>query len=111
MSQRLFQRPAAAAYLGMSPRSFDVQVAPHLPYILVGRTGKRYDARDLDAWVDAQAKITPERGEKTPCSTPPASRSAAPSGTSTRRSASAATASNFVSQLAAARAARPKQSC
>ena len=52
--KRFYQRLEAAEYLGMSARSFDVQVSPYLPYVLVGRTGKRYDARDLDAWVDAQ---------------------------------------------------------
>lgn len=66
--KRLYQRPEAAEYLGMSVRSFDVQVSPYLPYVLVGRTGKRYDARDLDAWADAQVKIPP--AQATPCKTP-----------------------------------------
>lgn len=101
--KRLYPRPDAADYLGMSVRSFDVMAAPYLPYVLVGRTGKRYDARDLDAWVDAQAKISPPGA---PCKTLRASPNAVKSGTSTRSSASVAPAPSFVSQLGAARSAR-----
>lgn len=101
--KRLYQRPEAAEYLGMSARSFDVMAAPYLPYVLVGKTGKRYDARDLDAWVDAQAKIPPQVAT---CKTPRASVVAVKSGTSTKLSGSAAPAPSFGSQLAAARSAR-----
>jgi integrase len=55
--RRLYPRPDAAEYLGMSAGSFDAMVAPYVPYVLVGKTGKRYDAKDPDAWVDAQIKI------------------------------------------------------
>ena len=29
----------------MSARSFDAMVAPYVPYVLVGKTGMRYDAK------------------------------------------------------------------
>jgi hypothetical protein len=59
--QRLFTRDAAAEYLGMSVRTFDMRVKPHLPYVVIGESdrGKRYDRLDLDKWADAQTKINP----------------------------------------------------
>lgn len=54
---RLLRRPEAAEYLGMSPRSFDVLVKPSVPYVLIGQTGHRYDAQDLDAWIKKQPKV------------------------------------------------------
>jgi hypothetical protein len=106
--RRLYPRPDAAEYLGMSARSFDAMVAPYVPYVLVGKTGKRYDAKDLDAWVDAQIKIDPAgvgaRSETCEKQTRRAGYgSAAKSGTSIGRSESAAITSSFENLLDAAR--------
>ena len=47
----LRSRQQAAAYLDVSPRTFDRMQAEHqIPYVLVGRR-KKYLQRDLDAYV------------------------------------------------------------
>jgi hypothetical protein len=106
--RRLYPRPDAAEYLGMSARSFDMMVAPYVPYVLVGKTGKRYDAKDLDAWVETQTKIDPAgvgaRSKTCEKQTRRAgSGSAAKSGTLIGRSESAAIVSSFENLLDAAR--------
>jgi hypothetical protein len=109
--KRLYYRQEAAAYLGMSPSSFDTLVSPAIPYVLIGRTGKRYDRLDLDDWADRQVKIVPAgvAAQETACTTHknrPDSRLGARSGTSTRSSGSVGNGPTFESQLDAARSRR-----
>jgi hypothetical protein len=55
--QRLYNTEDAAGYLGMSRRIFDKQVGPFVPYLVIGRSGRRYDRSDLDTWVEHQVKL------------------------------------------------------
>lgn len=106
MFKRRYDRRDAADYLGMSPSSFDVEVAPFVPYTLVGRTGKRYDRLDLDFWLDQQQKIYPSC-QKSPRKSPRVSDSGVKSGTSTESCESETSVQRFEKALAAAR--RKKQ--
>jgi hypothetical protein len=53
---RLLQREVAAAYVGVSPNTFDDLVARGVmpkPRVLPGTRRKPYDIRDLDRAIDA----------------------------------------------------------
>lgn len=108
--QRLYQPDAAAAYLGMSRRSFDALVAPHLRYVLIGKTGKRYDRDDLDEWAGRQRKMPPASNcRRKPCKTesPEDSAFEAISGGSKKSFDAGICGSDFMSQLDAVRSRTP----
>ncbi|MFB1487999.1 MULTISPECIES: hypothetical protein [unclassified Thiocapsa] len=56
--KRLYHRPEAAEYLGMSASSFDAVAAPFLPHILIGRTGKRFE-------TPARCKLAQKQAQQT----------------------------------------------
>ena len=62
---RLLERPAAAAYVNLSPNTFDILVEDGRmpkPKILSERR-RAWDVRGLDAAVDALPSESSERGE------------------------------------------------
>lgn len=54
-----YDRPEAAAALGMGITSFESYVAPHIRSIRVGRM-VLYPVRELEKWVEQNARLTLE---------------------------------------------------
>lgn len=115
MTPRLLPRQEAAAYLGMSARSFDDMVVGHVPVVQIGSSsrGYRYDRSDLDGWVDSQPKMVVADAcgakESKSCESPKGSYSETASGISRRRSMSDGSNDAFGKLLAAKRQTSKKQ--
>jgi len=69
----LLSREDAAGLLGVSRRTFDRHVSPHLPRVQIG-TLIRYHREDLDAWLERK-KVGPFAATPEPGSTRSASAS------------------------------------
>jgi hypothetical protein len=54
-----YDRPEAAAAVGMGITSFETYVAPHIRSIRVGRM-VLYPVRELEKWVEQNARLTLE---------------------------------------------------
>jgi hypothetical protein len=52
-----YDRPEAAAALGMGVTSFETYVAPHIRSIRVGRL-VLYPVQELEKWVEQNARLT-----------------------------------------------------
>jgi hypothetical protein len=55
-----YDRPEAAAALGMGITSFETYVAPHIRSVRAGRL-VLYPVRELEKWVEQNARLTLER--------------------------------------------------
>lgn len=110
MQPRLLKKRDAAAYMGMSERSFDELIRPYVPVkrlkVSPKRNMDRYDVRHLDNFTDILPTIVPAdaRREETQCNrNRQDSNSGVGSGMSTKPSTLETIESPFDAALAAAR--------